>query len=104
MIVSNFLSGTMVALFLTVALTPRASIARVPVCLPYDFAVAKLSKTFAEQRIGRGIGERGGIVVELHVSNTGTWTVLVTRTNGISCIAFSGNDWVISPLLAGKPT
>ncbi len=71
------------------------------VCLPHDDAVAKLKNTYGEEKIGLGLGQRGASVVELFVSESGTWTVLVTRTNGMSCVAASGDNWSSSPILAG---
>ncbi len=73
------------------------------ICLPHSDAVSKLKTTYEEQKIGLGLGQRGSSVVELFVSDTGTWTILVTRTNGMSCIAASGDNWSNSPLLAGDP-
>ncbi len=31
--------------------------------------------------------------MELFTSKSGSWTLLITRTNGLSCIAASGQDW-----------
>ncbi len=41
------------------------------------------------------MGRRGESVMELFTSETGSWTILVTRTNGLSCIAASGEDWTV---------
>jgi hypothetical protein len=73
-------------------------------CMPHEDAVAKLKQSYGEQKIGLGLGSKGSAVFELFVAETGTWTLLVTRTNGISCIAASGDNWMASPLLAGDPT
>ena len=73
-------------------------------CLPHETAVSKLEQGYGEQRVGLGIGPSGGAVYELYVADTGTWTILVTRPNGLSCIAASGESWMTSPLLAGNPT
>ena len=73
------------------------------ICLPHSDAVSKLKTSYKEQKIGLGLGQRGSSVVELFVSDTGTWTILVTRTNGMSCIAAAGDNWSSSLLLAGDP-
>jgi hypothetical protein len=72
-------------------------------CMPHEDAVAKLKQAYGEEKVGLGIGPRGSAVFELFVAETGTWTLLVTRTNGLSCIAASGENWMTSPLLAGDP-
>lgn len=73
-------------------------------CAPREIAVAKLKQHYGEGQIGIGIGSRGAAVLEIFVAEMGTWTVLVTRRNGISCIAASGDNWMTSPLLTGDPT
>ncbi len=62
-------------------------------CLPHDDAVSRLKQFHGEEVQGLGLGNRGESVVEIFVSQSGTWTILVTRTNGVSCIAASGQDW-----------
>ena len=85
------------------AATPAAAQMRAA-CLPHETAVNKLERGYGEQRVGLGIGPSGSAVYELYVADTGTWTILVTRPNGLSCIAASGDSWMTSPLLAGDPT
>ncbi len=62
-------------------------------CLPHEKAVGNLLRHYGEQAVGVGLGTQGQSVFELYVAETGTWTILVTRTNGMSCVAASGNDW-----------
>ena len=53
----------------------------------------KLRSQNGEEKIWIGIGQGGRSIFELIVSEDRTWTVLVTRTNGMSCVAASGNSW-----------
>jgi hypothetical protein len=62
-------------------------------CLPRAVAIAKLAQTYQEQQVGIGVTTRGGSVVELFVSERGTWTILMTRADGISCITAAGENW-----------
>ena len=62
-------------------------------CLPHEKAVGRLQRYHGESAKGLGLGNRGRSVLELFVSDTGSWTILVTRTNGLSCIAASGENW-----------
>ncbi|HEX9771523.1 MAG TPA: hypothetical protein VGA50_20305 [Kiloniellales bacterium] len=73
-------------------------------CLPHAEAVAKLTQRYSEHQVGIGLGTQGDSVVELYVADTGTWTILITHTNGISCIGATGNSWTSSPLVAGDAT
>ncbi len=72
-------------------------------CLPREEAVKKLEDGYGERRVGLGVGPSGGAIYELYVADTGTWTILVTRPNGLSCIAASGDSWMTSVLRPGDP-
>ena len=73
-------------------------------CMWHEDAVVELKQTYGEEKVGLGLGPTGEAVFELFLAETGTWTLLVTRTDGISCVAASGDNWMTSPLLAGDPT
>ena len=62
-------------------------------CLPHEEAVARLQRDYGETAQGLGLGTRGQSIMELFASKTGNWTILITRANGLSCIAASGEDW-----------
>ena len=63
--------------------------------------MARLQRDHGETARGIGVGDTGQLVTELFVSDTGSFTVLVTRTNGLSCIVAGGHDWTV---LEGKLT
>ncbi len=67
------------------------------VCLPHADAITELKESYNEVPRGLGVGQRGVVVVELFVSPEGTWTVLITGTNGMSCIGASGGAWRFMP-------
>ncbi len=62
-------------------------------CLPHEEATARLQRDRSETAHGLGLDKRGRAVLELFVSATGSWTILVTRTDGLSCITASGENW-----------
>ena len=62
-------------------------------CLPHEEAIARLQRDYGETAQGLGLGNRGRSVTELFTSKTGSWTILITRVNGLSCIAASGENW-----------
>lgn len=62
-------------------------------CLPHEEAIARLQRDYGETAQGLGLGSRGRSVTELFTSTTGSWTILVTRADGLSCIAASGENW-----------
>lgn len=55
--------------------------------------VGNLQEKYGESR--KGIGMRGeAAVFEVWASEkTGSWTILFTRPDGVSCIMAAGHDW-----------
>lgn len=54
--------------------------------------VAKLDTGYGEQPIAVGLASTGH-VVEVLISVNGSWTILITRPDGVACIAAVGEDW-----------
>ncbi len=73
------------------------------VCSPRDEAMLQLEKQFSEQVAGRGLATNGKQMLELFVSETGLWTVLVSDTQGRSCVVASGENWQPKTLVLGDP-
>ncbi len=66
-------------------------------------------KAFLETKYGEKAHAFGKIsgtaVMELYVSKSGTWTVLMTRANGVSCLIAAGNNFEqLKPPLPGSPS
>ena len=57
----------------------------------------QLAKVFNEKVVGLGLAKNQQSVVELYVGDNGSWTILVTLTNGMSCIAAAGETGQIPP-------
>ena len=54
--------------------------------------IGYLDQVYREARSGIGIASNGA-VVELYTAKTGTWTMLVTRPGGPTCVMGSGENW-----------
>ncbi len=64
--------------------------------------LAKLHNGYDEEPVASGLASSGN-VVELLISAGGTWTILVTNPNGVTCIAAVGEDWqLVKPKLPGE--
>ncbi len=70
-------------------------------CLPREAAVAQLEQGYDERRTNLGLVEGGQVVLETFVSASGTWTVMLTDTNGVSCVIATGSNWTRRPVLVG---
>jgi hypothetical protein len=79
---------------LTITVAPAA--AQVPRCAPHDSMVSTLGDTFHEEQRAYGlIGPRA--VLEVFVSEKGGWTIIITDSDGFSCIVAVGIDWETVP-------
>ncbi|TKT75480.1 hypothetical protein [Aquamicrobium sp. LC103] len=79
-----------VALASLLATLPAAAQTRS--CAGRAEVIAWLEERFGERPIGVGVvGDH--TIVELHASETGTWTILATSLTGQSCMVSSGHSW-----------
>ncbi len=63
------------------------------VCGPHEKIVSQLENGFEEARTGFGLAGNGGMV-ELFVSKAkGTWTFMLTRPDGLTCLMATGGNW-----------
>lgn len=63
-----------------------------PQCGPRDLVIAHLAEEYQETRRGIGIAANGA-VMEIFAAQNGSWTVLVTTTEGMSCLLASGQAY-----------
>lgn len=83
---------TAAAVFGTAALAPPEAEAQ-SACLARDDLVKQLSERWEEAPVGRGL-QSAGQLLEIWASlKSGTYTVFVTRADGVSCIVASGQHW-----------
>jgi hypothetical protein len=62
------------------------------VCGGHDDVIAGLAHAFQQRQIGYGVVGQAAIV-EIYVSASGTWTMLITDVTGQSCILATGEGW-----------
>ena len=61
-------------------------------CLPHEGADDKLRSEFGEKVLGRGVSS-DGTLVEIFLSPSGTFTVIKTTPEGMSCVVDFGEGW-----------
>ena len=62
------------------------------ICGGHGDLVAGLAQAFQQKQIGYGVVGQAAIV-EIYVSASGTWSMLVTDVQGRSCIFATGDGW-----------
>ncbi len=70
-------------------------------CGDREAVVAELAQQFRETPMAVGQVD-GNSVVEILVSQDGTWTILATGTDGKSCIVSAGEGFESTTLIAGQ--
>jgi hypothetical protein len=66
-------------------------------CGSHDAIAKSLTTKFKEARRIMGV-VNARAVMEIFMSAQGTWTVVVTDTNGLACIIAAGQDWQEVPV------
>lgn len=62
-------------------------------CAPRESIVTQLESKYGETRRGAGLQNRGAVTEVFANLETGTWTILVTRPDGVSCAVAAGEAW-----------
>lgn len=58
-----------------------------------ESVVRLLSKKYQEAPVASGITNQGSLVEVLTDARGGTWTIIITSPQGMSCLVFSGESW-----------
>jgi hypothetical protein len=67
-------------------------------CAKHNQMVGLLSEKYSENPVAMGT-VNSDRYMQLFVSREGTWTILVTKTDGQACIVAAGNNWEKLPSL-----
>ncbi|MEH6523124.1 hypothetical protein [Sulfitobacter sp.] len=59
-------------------------------CGPRASVIKKLAEKYGETRQSVGIGSNNAMVEVFASDDTGSWTILVTRPTGVTCLVASG--------------
>ena len=61
-------------------------------CDERSAVVATLEKTYSETPVSMGLASNGAII-EILASPSGTFTIILTRPNGLTCVMAAGESW-----------
>lgn len=84
--------GIAASLVLLGVLPPLSGAGAQAICGTRAALTESLERRYAEEPVSIGV-DRDGAVVEVFAAPSGTWTILVTRSTGVSCLLSSGSDW-----------
>ena len=64
-----------------------------PQCDERDKVLGMLAQKYQETPIAAGVTNKGGLVEVLTNTKGGTWTIIVTTPQGMSCLVAYGEGW-----------
>ncbi len=83
--------GFLCALSICWSALPTSAAAQ-SVCIARAEAATNLKKKFAEVPVSMGLSKQG-TVIEVFASPEGSWSIVMTFPNGMSCIMAAGEEW-----------
>lgn len=72
---------------------PGGAIAQSAKCGARDAIVKRLQNNYGEARTGAGLSNSNSMIEIFASEETGTWTILITRPDGQSCLVAAGDSW-----------
>lgn len=93
-----FTSSILGVLLIGSSFISTAAAAAQSVCGTHGTVSENLKKGYAEAPVSMGVTTNGA-VIEVFASEKGTWTLVLTQPNGLSCLIAAGLDWESLPTL-----
>ncbi len=78
---------------LTLALIFFGTLAQAQNCAPREVALYWFENKFGETQQSIGLDSDGALMELFASAETGTWTIIMTLDNGITCMVASGDDF-----------
>lgn len=100
------LAVTTAAIGIIASASSQAQTFRGPIaCGERDAMVQRLERTYGEVQKGAGLVSGAQLLEVWGSDETGTWTVLMTGADGLSCVVAAGEAWrdITADLVRGDP-
>lgn len=62
-------------------------------CADRSKVIARLAERYGETLQSLGLNDDSSVLEVYASEDTGTWTILITRTDGMACLIASGQAW-----------
>ena len=82
----------LIALTILVLISGNAGAFAHALCGERNKVVANLEQTYSETPVSMGLDSNGG-VIEILASPSGSFTIILTWPNGVSCVMAAGEGW-----------
>jgi hypothetical protein len=81
---------------------PVAAATASPPCASRPEFLKQLSKRFNEEPVALGLTNNGSLIELLASDDGSTWTIMISRPNGSSCLIAAGEGWEEMKRVAAK--
>ena len=78
---------------LIVSLVVAGSASAQMACAKRTDILSRLDGQYSEAPVAMGLANNGGVIEVLSSPDGNTWTIIVTDTNGLSCLVAAGEYW-----------
>jgi hypothetical protein len=85
--------GALILLAANFALPTLAVAGSSPLCAPREKLLKQLSSRYKEVPVALGLASNGSLIEVLTSDKGSTWTIMVTQSNGASCLVAAGEGW-----------
>ncbi len=90
-------TASSIAIVATILMGGPAQAQSVTKCGPRADILKQLATQYRENPVAGGLADNGGLLEVLASIDGSTWTALITRPDGNSCLVMSGETWQILP-------
>ena len=90
-------------LALATSISASSVSAATPICKDRKDALEVLKAKYAEAPVAMGVDANGRLLEVLATADGKTWTIMVTKPGGHSCIVAAGEGWVSHDLKSMDP-
>ena len=88
-----------ISAFLVSALA-MAALSQSPLCVPRSEFINHLKQTYSEEPVATGVADNGTITELLQARSGDSWTIIMTKPEGLSCRVAAGTNW--EPVTRGQ--
>ena len=90
------------ALLFGMACTGPPAWAQALACAPRAALATKLAADYGETLSARGLQNPNALIEVFASAESGSFTVLISRADGMSCILSTGTHWMVEPVVPPK--
>lgn len=90
--VVGFILGLLLPIILGLTLSSKPADARSQ-CDTRESVLSQLADNYREEPVALGVTHTGGLIEVLTTKDGGTWSIIITSPQGISCLVAAGEGW-----------